>query len=138
MLPVDLRPLEEALHKRFGTRLRGGERLALSHARDVETETLTLDVVSGQDVFRFEARLYLADVPAVEESTSILLDFLDGVLDEWLTGDREAYPTLDFTPYEFRGVTVGLRGGLQRPDLEAMADALLAGANPHRNGDPHE
>ncbi len=134
----DLLVLQAALNTRHKTNLRGNERLVLTHEQDGQAETLILDVVADPEVFRFEARVYLEDVPAAEESTTILLDFLDGVLEEWLAGDREAYPTLDFSPYQFRNVTLGLRGGAQRPDLEALADALLAGANPHRNGDPHE
>ncbi|MBI5493685.1 MAG: hypothetical protein HY904_01585 [Deltaproteobacteria bacterium] len=136
--PEELRKLESALGQRHARRLRPHESFAVAHERDAETETLTFDVVEGPEVFRFEARLHLEDLRAPEDSTELLVDFLDAVVTEWLAGDREAYPTLDFSPYEFREVTIGLRGGKHRPDLEAMADAILAGANPHRNGDPHE
>jgi hypothetical protein len=130
--------VESAMLKRHARKLNAGEHFALTHQRDADTETVMVDVVQGPAVFRFEAQVHLADVDPPELNPDLMLDFLDAVVTEWLAGDREAYPTLDFSPYEFRKVTIGLRGGLQRPDLEAMADALLAGANPHRNGDPHE
>lgn len=122
---LDLAEAARLLTRKHRHDLKRGETITLSHERDVESESITLDVVDGGQVFRFEAQVHLADVRNVEESQDILLDFLDGVVQEWLEGGREAYPTLDFSPYEFMGITVGLRGGAHRPDLEAAADALL-------------
>lgn len=122
---VDLQTMERLLMRRYGSRLRPGEWIQVSHTRDQETESLIMDVVDGGEHFRFEAQLHLEDVKDAEMSTDILMDFLDAVLDEWFDGGREAYPTLDFSPYEFQGIILGLRGGAHRPDLEAAADALL-------------
>lgn len=122
----EVQSMERVLMRRHKDHLRRGEHITVRHTRDPELEGLTMDVVHGPEVFRFEAQLHLEDVSDPDLSGDILMDFLDAVLGEWFRGGREAYPTLDFSPYEFQGVTVGLRGGLLRPDLEAAADALLA------------
>jgi len=102
---VDLQTMERLLMRRYGSRLRPGEWIQVSHTRDQETESLIMDVVDGGEHFRFEAQLHLEDVKDAEMSTDILMDFLDAVLDEWFDGGREAYPTLDFSPYEFTART---------------------------------
>lgn len=129
----DLLELGATLAERHRAHLRPEEHLVVAHTRDATLETLTVDVVEGADHFRFEACVHLEDVDG-EAATDILMGFLHAVLKEWLEGGREAYPTLDYSPYPFHEVTVGLRGGPHRPDLEAMAEALLAQAG----GGPEE
>jgi hypothetical protein len=129
MTHVETERLEQLLLKRHGDWLKEGERIAVTHQADEEMETLTLDVVNDPAIFRFQAGIHVEDTDP-EASAELLIEFLDAVLEEWLKGHREAYPTLDYSPYTFRGVTLGLRGGPQRPDLEDQADALLRSGNP--------
>lgn len=70
---------------------------------------------------------FFADVPDMEgqDAIELGLDFLDGVLKEYLSSNRESIPRLDPAPYQFDGHTVYLSGGTRRPALEAAADALL-------------
>jgi hypothetical protein len=137
----ELELVRQALLARHQPRLRAGETLHVAHRHEQGQEFLVVEVVLGAEHFRFEAATHHEDTHA-DTSTEQMVDFVDSVLGEWLEGDREAYPTLDFSPYEFRGVTVGLRGGPHRPDLEAMADEILMRADPlrngHRNGHGHD
>ena len=119
-----LAQLEHLLTQKHRWQLKVTERIHASHVADDHHETLTVDVVDGPLVFRWEARAPLSTPHAVD----LLMDFLDGILDEWFKNGRDGWPTLDFSPYTFGGTTLGLRGGKRRPDLEAQADALLASA----------
>lgn len=121
---AQLAQVEKLLTEKHRWQLKGNERIQVQHTVEPQHETLTVDVVDGPTLFRWEARLH-GPHPAASD---VLIDFLDGILDEWFKSGREAWPTLDFTPYDFAGVTVGLRGGKKRPDLEAEADAILARA----------
>jgi hypothetical protein len=124
----DLAEVGEALRQRHRRHLRPGERFRVDHALEGEWEWLAFDLVRGGEVFRFQARLRPAEVRPRGASTERLVDFLDGVVGEWLEGGRETWPTLDYTDHAWRGVHVGLRGGVSRPDLEAEADRILAAA----------
>ncbi|MEW5848526.1 MAG: hypothetical protein AB2A00_06910 [Myxococcota bacterium] len=119
--------VEELIRKRHKGKLQKDERVEVVHVEDEVHDTMSFLVHTGDDVFRFEAQVEKKDVRPRGASVDLLLDFLDGVLEEWLEGDREAYPTLEFSPYEFEDVTIMLRGGLERPGLEEEADRLLGG-----------
>lgn len=116
-----------ALLERHRRWLRPGEQIQV--ACDVHEGHRRVALVLRDPAQDAQLELF-AEVPDLDDSAAIELglDFLDGVLAEILRGGREAFPPLDPAPYRFEGQTVLLSGGLRRPDLEAQADALLAGA----------
>jgi len=102
------------------------------------SERIHLELEPGPD--RLRVSLFLTDGlvdtsiefaaalpgPADMAAIHLLLDFLDGVLDEHLASERRAMPRLDPAPYRYEGRTIYLSGQFRRPDLEAQADDLLA------------
>jgi hypothetical protein len=100
-------------------------RVGFSHHKDARrVELYIADHESGRLLELF------ADIPNLddEEAVHLGLDFLDGVLDEHLSSDREAMPRMDPARYVFEGHDIYLSGKYSRPDLEAEADAILAKA----------
>ncbi len=83
---------------------------------------LNIENSSAQTIMEF-----FVDIPDIQgqQAIDLGLDFLDGVLHEYLSSNRESTPRLDPAPYQFEGHTIYLSGGMRRPALEAAADALL-------------
>lgn len=125
LTPAETRQLSDLLRQRHKRHLGKQERFEVTHQVKDDLETVCIQLHSPPGLFRFEAAVHPTDVKPRSAATELLLDFLDGVLEEWFTSGRTAYPTLEFTTYEFEGAPIGLRGGSSRPDLEAEADRLL-------------
>ena len=115
----------ELLRDRYAADLRPSETLLVRFSRHKGLRRIELSLT---DSLADRITDFFADVPKLKDQAAIHLglDFLDGVLTEHLTSDREAMPRLEPAPHEFEGQKVNLSGGLRRPSLETAADALLS------------
>ncbi len=113
------------MQERHGALMHASEHLELSFSRHAGMRRVTLQLVDRKSD---RSLVFHADLPELDDSVALDLglDFLDGVLGEFLEGNREAVPALDPSPYRFEEKTVMLSGGIHRPELEAAADTLLA------------
>lgn len=116
---------------RYGDALRAGEILSCQLGESQGLARLTLSLSDPHKDRRLELHVDFvvddqAKSPADEQLILDALDFLDGVVEEIFASQREAWPPLDPSPYQFEGRQFWLSGGLRRPQAEARAEALLA------------
>ena len=122
--------LEEALHQRHGDFLEAGESIRVSARTGKKAAFLQARVGTDDIVMEFE--VFARDVKgdALDCALGVIVDFLDGVLDEFFEEDRDAYLPLDYTahPYETDDGTVYVLARQEGRNYKAeeAADAILA------------
>lgn len=119
--------LEELLAERYGGALDEGDHIRVEARTGPEAAWLNARV--GSDDKAHEIELFTRGVPgdALEGALGVLVDFLDGVLEELFATVGDAYLPLDFTPRRFDEHTVYARSEVRDFAAEAAADALLEG-----------
>jgi len=114
--------------------------LVRKYQKSLNSSSFSLELKSGNacawlmckvgDISQHCFELFVADVPGdeIEGALGVIIDFLDGVLDEFFAADRDAYLSLDYSLYKFGEYDVYGRSTLVQPALESDADALLRSA----------
>lgn len=94
----------------------------------VVTIKVTLRDAKGKFVYPVEARMTLDDQDlSISEARDLLLDYVDGYFDEFLSNGEEILLTIDWSSYECDGYDIQLRGQILNSHLESIADELIAG-----------
>lgn len=128
--------LERLLAERFGGALE-------------EHETISIDARTGPDAAWLRARVGDSDAgheielfvrhvsgEGLDGALGILVDFLDGVLEELFAAHRDAYLPLDFAERRFENHLVFTRSEFRHFAAEAAAEALLEGRTIRGPEDP--
>jgi hypothetical protein len=115
------------LNERHGESLEEGERVSVQARTGPEAAWVRARV--GTEQRAFEMELFARGVPGeeLEGALGVLVDWLDGALEQWLAAGREGWVGLDWDRRTLDGVSLFVRGGLRDYEAEAMADRLLAG-----------
>lgn len=128
--PIDadlLAEVEEALVERHGDRLHDDETVRLEASAGARAAWLRARV--GSDERGVEAELFMRGVEGegLDGALGVLVDYLDGLLEEWLAGGRDAWLPLDWDARAYDDVTLFARGDLRDYAAERAADLLLSG-----------
>lgn len=125
--PAFLGDVEEALVERHGGGLGDDETVRLEASTGVDAAWLKARV--GTEERAYEAELFARDVDGegLEGALGLLVDYLDGLLEEWLANERDAWLPLDWDTRTYDGITLFARGDLRDYAAERAADALLSG-----------
>ena len=123
-----LEQASQLLALRHGDALKPGESLYCELGEHEALQRLTVHLADVDKDRDFVLQVDFAadggpqnDVQALMDA----LDFVDGVLQEFLASDGEVWPPLDPSPYTFEGRQLWLCGGVRRPKAEALAASLL-------------
>lgn len=128
VLPDDMRAeVEQALNEGYADQLEDGERITVELRTGPRSAWLLARL--GTPAKAFELELFTRDVEGelFDGALGLLVDYLDGVLEEWLGNDREGFLPLDFEGRPYDGHVIFARGELRDYEAEAAAEALLAG-----------
>lgn len=119
--------VEEALVERHGERLSDDESVRLEASLGASAAWLKARI--GSDERGYEAELFVRDVDGddLDGALGVLVDYLDGLLAEWLASERDAWLPLDWAPRAYDAFTVFARGDVRDYAAERAADALLSG-----------
>lgn len=117
--------VEEALSTRHGAGLVRDETLRLDARTGVGSAWLKARI--GTDDRAYEAEVFVRGIEGelFEGALGFLVDYLDGLLEEWIANDRDAWLPLDWDAREYEDVTVFARGDLRDYRAEREADRLL-------------
>jgi hypothetical protein len=120
--------LEQALCEGYAEQLEPGESITV--AMRTGPDCAWLEARVGPPGRAFELELFAREVPGelFDGALGLLVDYLDGVLEEWLGKDREGFLPLDFEGRPFEDHIVFVRGELRDYAAEAAAERLLKGA----------
>ncbi|MCP4502841.1 MAG: hypothetical protein GY822_23120 [Deltaproteobacteria bacterium] len=127
MLPEDMRRIiETGLNEKNATFLDEGERIRVAGRRGKKAAFLQARVGNETLVMQFE--VFARDFKGTDFDGPVgaVVDFLDGVLDEYFDEDREAYLPLDFTAHPYENGFVFARQEKRNFAAEEAGDALLA------------
>lgn len=90
--------------------------------------SVTLRNADQSFVYPIEGRILHEDQDLKpDDARSVVLDFIDAYLEEFLTGGEETYLPIDWANYECEGVELQLRGQILNIKLEELADQLISG-----------
>ena len=125
--PELLADVEEALVERHGAGLSDDETVRLEASSGASAAWLKARV--GNDQRAHEAELFVRDVDGdgLDGALGVLVDYLDGLLEEWLASERDAWLPLDWDARAYEDLTLFARGDLRDRAAERAADALLSG-----------
>lgn len=125
--PHLLEDLEELLAERYGGALEEGEHIRVEARTGPRAAWLRARVGTLDKAHEIE--LFARDVKGdgLEGALGVLVDFLDGVLEELFAAGGDAYLPLDFTARRFDEHTVYARSEVRDFAAEAAAAALLEG-----------
>lgn len=138
----ELGKIRDAMSGRYGLKLKPGEALTVNAERSAEQCWVRIEIETADGSYLLEAEVAAlpSDVPAVStweplQAFDDALDLLDEQLHDYFENDRFAKWHDDWRVYDFEGANLRFRGRESRPDLEALADAWLAGNAD--NGEPN-
>lgn len=129
-----LQALESLLADRYGAALSAGERIAVAARSGPAAAWLCARVGDADRGMEFELFTRTMPKAAPNEADALLellIDFLDGVLEEYFAAERDAFLPLDFSPRRYESHWIFARSEMRDYTAEAAADAWLAGAAPH-------
>lgn len=142
LTPAEQTRVRDALMKRFGVHLRPGESMFVDAERTAEHAWLKVEISASDDTFHLEVEC--ASLPAdaaagawkADAAFDDVLDMVDVQLAEFFEEERFLPLHDDWRIYDFEGSALRFRGRQGRPDLEALADAWLAGGGADDDGEP--
>lgn len=122
-----LSDLEALLAERYGGALEEGQHIGIEARTGPDAAWLKTRVGSSERAHEIE--LFTCDVQGdgLDGALGLLVDFLDGVLEELFAAGGDAYLPLDFTPRRFEGTVLYARSELRDYAAEAAAAALIEG-----------
>jgi len=124
--------LEQAstlLQDKFKSSLKEGERIVLEVHDEDGVITLRALVGTSKRAHEFEVKIEIKKPNDDKDTVLLLLDFLDGALQEFFRYDRKAGFGLDFAKRRFEGLDLFVRQEYRDFEAERLADELLQSAD---------
>jgi hypothetical protein len=115
----------DLLSQKFADKLTVDEEIFLEALWGKDCALLKASVGNSQKAFVFELFIAHLDASGVEAGFGLLVDFLDGVLEEFFMRKRGAGFGLDFAPRQFEASTILVRQEFHNFEAERLADELL-------------
>lgn len=117
--------VEDALNEHHGSALDEGERIVVAARHGDQAAWVRARV--GDDRRAHEMELCAVDIAGdlLDGALGVLVDWLDGALDEWLAHDREAWVGVAWQPRDLEGDTLWVRGEVRDFGAESLADEWL-------------
>ncbi len=117
--------ISDALLERFSKRLNSGEDIHVRGFTGFECAFLEIDIGTAQKMHRFEFFTKNLRGDELDGALGLLVDYADGVLEEFFRFKRNRYFPIDFVQREYDGHPVYARHELNDINAEKMADELL-------------
>lgn len=117
--------ISDALLERFSKRLNAGEDIHVRGFTGFECAFLEIEIGAPQKMHRFEFFTKNLRGDELDGALGLLVDYADGVLEEFFRFKRNRYFPIDFVQREYDGHPVFARHELNDINAEKMADELL-------------
>jgi hypothetical protein len=117
--------ISDALLERFSKRLNPGEDIHVKGFTGFECAFLEIDIGTPKKMHRFEFFTKNLRGDELDGALGLLVDYADGVLEEFFRFKRNRYFPIDFVQREYDGHPVYARHVLNDQNAEKMADELL-------------
>lgn len=117
--------ITDALLERFLKRLNPGEDIYVKGYTGFECAFLEIDIGAETKMHHFEFFTKSLRGDELDGALGLLVDYADGVLEEFFRFKRNRYFPIDFVQREYDGHPVFARHELKSPKADKMGDALL-------------
>ncbi len=117
--------ITDALLERFLKRLSVGEDISVKGFTGFECAFLEIDIGSETKMHHFEFFTKNLRGDELDGALGLLVDYADGVLEEFFRFKRNRFFPIDFVQREYDGHPVFARHELKNPKAEGMGDELL-------------
>lgn len=117
--------ITDALLERFLKRLNTGEDIFVKGFTGFESAFLEIDIGADTKMHHFEFFTKNLRGDELDGALGLLVDYADGVLEEFFRFKRNRFFPIDFVQREYDGHPVFARHELRNNKAEAMGDALL-------------
>ena len=117
------------LETKYAKNLESGEAIKLETTSEGGKLSLKAFAGTTNRAHEFEIATNLEKLADEQDLTLLLLDFLDGVLQEFFRHDRRASLGLDFVKRRFNQTDIWARQEYHDFEAERLADALLLSAD---------
>ena len=122
--------IEHALELRHQDALDADERITVTIGQGPGAAFITARV--GPPTRPHEFTVFAREIAGddFDGALGVVVDYLDGVLEEYFAGDREGFLPLDFEGRPFEEHIVFVRSDVRNLEAERLADALLNDSAP--------
>jgi hypothetical protein len=117
--------ITDALLERFSKRLVAGEGISVRGFTGFECAFLEIEIGSETKMHHFEFFTKNLRGDELDGALGLLVDYADGVLEEFFRFKRNRYFPIDFVQREYDGHPVFARHELKNHKADKMADAAL-------------
>lgn len=117
--------ITDALLERFSKRLVAGEDILVRGFTGFECAFLQIEIGSEAKMHHFEFFTKNLRGDELDGALGLLVDYADGVLEEFFRFKRNRYFPIDFVQREYDGHPVFARHELKNHKADKMADATL-------------
>jgi len=117
--------ITDALLERFAKRLAGDEKIDVLGLTGFECAFLEIKIGNESKAHLFEFFTKNLRGDELDGALGLLVDYADGVLEEFFRFKRNKYFPIDFVQREYDGHPVFARHELLNPKADNMADDLL-------------
>jgi hypothetical protein len=117
--------ITDALLERFAKRLNPGEDIYVRGYTGFECAFLEIKIGTESKMHHFEFFTKNLRGDELDGALGLLVDYADGILEEFFRFKRNRYFPIDFVQREYDGHPVFARHELKNPKTEKMGDELL-------------
>lgn len=115
----------DALNERFTKRLNAGEHIFVEAFTGFESAYLIIRIGNQDKMHEFEFFTKNMRGDELDGALGLLVDYADGVLEEFFRFKRNRFLPIDFVQREYDSHPVFARHELKSPQATSMADELL-------------